>query len=1124
MVGAKKKRKVEASWWDRHSSASAPTSTLLSISHDQQRLRQQTRRIDLTQDANPGLQDINDDEDIYSDYTQSSDYVYAEERWDGDEADEYTRFWEALNESGITEDAILQTLNKAEEAQAAQVDLKTTRKANIYTDNPNLAWIPFREEYLDELLYMEGRGESSTVCWVCEVEEARFRCVDEDCLQGGMMCDSCIVDAHQRLPLHWIEEWNGSFFTGTSLKALGLKVYLGHPAGKRCHYSTSADHDFTVIHVNGIHNVAVEFCACRGDDSPKHATQLLRAQWYPATPRNPQTALTFSCLRQFHHINCLGKLPAFDYYGAIKLMTRSRQRKQPKDRYKVFLRSMFQWRHLKMCKRSGRGHHHLHISGTTEGELALPCPACPQEGWNLPRNWQDVPKSLAFKYFQFLAIDANFRLRNKIVSDEYRSPTLGPGWAYMVPQEAYKNYIEGFVHEKEMSSCSGFAAMFLANLKNVKGLRVTGVGGVCCGRHRVWRANGIGDLQKGERYCNMDFIFWSTIKGKQYLTIVVSYDISCQWSRQFWMRMHCLDPSIEMKYGLEGIIFLIPKFHLRAHRPACHSDYNFNYTPGCGETHGEVIEEGWSQSNKAASQTKEMGPGTRAMTLDDVFGFSNWQTIQNLDQVIGKRLINAVKEFDSHFIDFRKFDEALESKLGRGELDKWKDMIETWEADHSESCPYEVQVTGRQSFKQAQVDLAKEEHERIMRGEVVHSSSLCVFVATGIELQESQRSLSLYLLTNKPLSPTQELEVQKRRGSLLKRIQHFRSIQKLLMPRLEDALLLLETGAKCKTGITLTDHLNKPNASEPERIRLFLPSDLPTLSLRNLACVGNLPDDEARLREAEARDTLESVRDGLRVRTMCTRYKIRNVRGQRNNTRAGGVLRTIDIRIHANKIRYRCARAALETLDKDGLWSETLLPLEDRDVRGLNERSLTKEEAAERDARRQRGLGADDDEVDIEPGIVAMVQGEGQRTLSWIWYDPTVSSDDPAFKDAIRVEWCKARARMLRWKEEVILLVEEIRRMREYSQTKATWWEARQVGKAEMRAGGSLSVELVEGLDAYALQQAAFERERADHIQSRWRLLADHAEKVLDRIPDLGVLVVDWDDLEEDTEKDDDDV
>ncbi|KAK7445998.1 hypothetical protein VKT23_014621 [Stygiomarasmius scandens] len=215
----------------------------------------------------------------------------------------------------------------------------------------------------------------------------------------------------------------------------------------------------------------------------------------------------------------------------------------------------------------------------------------------------------------------------------------------------------------------------------------------------------------------------------------------------------------------------------------------------------------------------------------------------------------------------------------------------------------------------------------------------------------------------------------------------------MLMPWLEDALLLLETTVhSMKSGarsFALHAQLNNLNTSEPENIRLFLPSDLPTTSLRNLACVGSLPDDEARLREAEAIDALDGLRDGLCARTMCTRYKIQNIRGQRSNTRAGGVLRNINIRIRASKIRYRCARAALQSLDKDGPWSESLKLLEDRDFRGLNKWALTKEEAAEREERRQRGLHDDDEEeVDIEPGIVAMVQGEGRRTLSWIWYDP----------------------------------------------------------------------------------------------------------------------------------------
>ncbi|THU88373.1 hypothetical protein K435DRAFT_866334 [Dendrothele bispora CBS 962.96] len=328
-------------------------------------------------------------------------------------------------------------------------------------------------------------------------------------------------------------------------------------------------------------------------------------------------------------------------------------------------------------------------------------------------------------------------------TSSYRSPTLGDGWAYLVPSESYKEHLSTHTKEEDMSNCSGFAAMFLANLKNVKGLRVSGVGGVCCGRHRVWRGNGLGDLQRGERYANMDFVFWSSIRGEEYLCIVVSYDIACQWSRNFWARMDALDPSIKIQYTTRGIVFM---------------------------THGEVVEEGWAQSNKAAAQTKEMGPGTQAMTLDDIFGFCNWQTIQNLD--------------------FKRFDTGLEKALSRKVLNDWEQLVKDWEEDHSRLCPYEISEGEKieNFFKKMQLKLAEDEHEKLACGEAVHSSSLCLFVVQGIELQEAQRSLELFILTNKSLTPSQQLEVQKRRSSLLKRIQQFRSIQALLMPRLSDVL------------------------------------------------------------------------------------------------------------------------------------------------------------------------------------------------------------------------------------------------------------------------------------------------------------------------------------------------
>lgn len=162
-------------------------------------------------------------------------------------------------------------------------------------------------------------------------------------------------------------------------------MQLGHGPGERCPFAHSAPKDFVVLDSNGIHLVDVQFCGC--STAAPHYIQLLRLSWYPGTPLNPNCAITFSLLRLFHHLSCVGKLPAWDLWKALKIMTQNRTEIPPPDRYRVLLRCMRQFRHLKWCKRGGRGNDPSGIEGTKQGELAVICPACPVPGRNLPVDW-----------------------------------------------------------------------------------------------------------------------------------------------------------------------------------------------------------------------------------------------------------------------------------------------------------------------------------------------------------------------------------------------------------------------------------------------------------------------------------------------------------------------------------------------------------------------------------------------------------------------------------------------------------------------------------------------------------------------------------------------------------------
>ena len=81
---------------------------------------------------------------------------------------------------------------------------------------------------------------------------------------------------------------------------------------------------------------------------------------------------------------------------------------------------------------------------------------------------------------------------------------------------------------------------------------------------------------------------------------------------------------------------------------------------------------------------------------------------------------------------------------------------------------------------------------------------------------------------------------------------------------------------------------------------------------------------------------------------------------------------------------------------------------------------------------------------------------------------------------ALRIEWCRVRARAFRWTEELILIQEEMRRVLETFQYQADWWKS-QIG---WRTG--LSPETMEGLSAYAIKQASLRRSLRSSFFLQW--------------------------------------
>jgi hypothetical protein len=50
-----------------------------------------------------------------------------------------------------------------------------------------------------------------------------------------------------------------------------------------------------------------------------------------------------------------------------------------------------------------------------------------------------------------LAVDANFRLKNRLHANEHQDPSLGSGLGYFVNEEAYREHLKNYVGEEDVS-------------------------------------------------------------------------------------------------------------------------------------------------------------------------------------------------------------------------------------------------------------------------------------------------------------------------------------------------------------------------------------------------------------------------------------------------------------------------------------------------------------------------------------------------------------------------------------------------------------------------------------------------------------------------------------------------
>jgi len=143
---------------------------------------------------------------------------------------------------------------------------------------------------------------------------------------------------------------------------------------------------------------------------------------------------------------------------------------------------------------------------------------------------------------------------------------------------------------------------------------------------------------------------------------------------------------------------------------------------------------------------------------------------------------------------------------------------------------------------------------------------------------------------------------------------------------------------------------------------------------------------------------------------------------------------------------------------------------------------------------------------------------EGQKKLSWIWkVEGSGASANEATEEgmllfylfrlwrftggkslslALRIEWCRARARVHHWQEECLLLAEEMRCILAYFVWRANWWKDHAINAQIMRPPSSSLPALVHEMEwqktiptvlgkwVYALRQADIQLKMAQKCQN----------------------------------------
>ncbi|KAH6859176.1 hypothetical protein BKA70DRAFT_1245130, partial [Coprinopsis sp. MPI-PUGE-AT-0042] len=650
------------------------------------------------------------------------------------------------------------------------------------------------------------------------------------------------------------------------------------------------------------------------------------------------------------------------------------------DCYREGLRCGRQWRRLKELKRHGFGHTQ---AVPKEGEMALFCGACPQDGKNLASNWRDEPEQ--WRHNITLAADGNFTLVHRIQKSN-DDVWLKNGEGYLVEHARYMSRVNQAEEFVQPPTCNEHHAV-ADQSKTSKGCDVTGVGAFACSRHGAFAPSSVVDFQKGERQKNMDYGLQGGLRTTGALMaprLNLLYDINCQYCVNLRLRFK-KTPTLDMAEDLE-IVFGIGQFHVHGHQESRFARFSPQFIDGIGKTSGEILEPLWSKLNEAAWPTQTMTLAHRFEALDAHITDNNWKKLMNLLTSIPISYEKAAHEFHQMADAFDLLKQncfrvpmALRLRSRDVKLIKEMDVLN-------------IALDKSASRAKVQHDLMSSERETNMELGVTS------WVSFGFKIQENQLQLKAFIRALpccNLVTDLQSLEVARRRERLQADIVEF-----------------LDAAEKLFLSVNFSDYkcFNPPCTNPAIENDADDDVDLETDSDNPFTDPEKDPEDtypdhsrvprqkEIKLRVAQANDALEAVRSEIRHKSYLYRSNIRLAQGKKQKTRGYNTVKVTDNAMRHSIRVYNQATWALKQLQAHEDIISHFKPIERTDTKAIT--------------------------AVYQPNAA----GQTKVELSWIWTTGAHSApnDSAYLEELYRVNWLKAKCLADRAREEYTLLKSEM--------------------------------------------------------------------------------------------------